>query len=136
MFSFTEDSLIPPTIVNDNAEPLVAYIGSNFTYECRVLKPDLQHRIIYFAWMRYQGLDNNNNLVIAGIEQGSVLTLYNVTKKDEGQYVCLITNRVERDYKIFNLTVTNRPVPGRLPFHAFVRMLCAFKCLFFVANRY
>ena len=86
--------------------------------------------------MRYQGLDNNNNLVIAGIEQGSVLTLYNVTKKDEGQYVCLITNRVERDYKIFNLTVTNRPVPGRLPFHAFVRMLCAFKCLFFVANRY
>ncbi|XP_067940614.1 fibroblast growth factor receptor 2-like isoform X2 [Watersipora subatra] len=103
-----EDGVIPPTIINDNLKPLVAYKGENYTYDCRILKPEEQNRLVYYIWGRYQGVDVNNALNLTDWKPGSTLELINVTEADEGEYVCFVTNMKSRDYRVFNLTVTER----------------------------
>ena len=104
---FAEDSNIPLLIENDNAEPLEVKKGSNFTYECRVIKPEAQTRLMLFAWARYRGTDEENNVLFDDVQYSSTLTLVNVTEKDEDQWVCMVTNQRSLDYKVFNLTVVN-----------------------------
>lgn len=107
-------SSVPPTIENDNDKPLVAYKGDNFTYDCRILKPKLQDRVVHYAWGRYKGVDGDN-LLVDFFEFSERLTFINLTEADEGQYVCYVTNQENRDLKIFNLTVlTRQEDPGEI----------------------
>lgn len=101
--------MIPPTIENDNAQPLTVYKGENFIYECRILKPELQNRLVYFIWGKFNGVNKSQNLLnLEILQRGSVLNLTNVTEEDSGEYACYVTNQKDTDYKVFNLSVISR----------------------------
>ncbi|KAF6040294.1 FGFR4 [Bugula neritina] len=105
------DSGIPPTITNENLEPLVAYKGKNFTYECRIIKLGEFDRLVHFVWGKYHGTDKvTNNINLTTLSYNSTLRLYDVTEDDAGQYMCFVSNRKMQDYKIFNLTVEDPSV--------------------------
>lgn len=100
--------------MNDQTE-LVAYIGQNFSIECKLLKPDRLDRIVYFGWYRYHGYNETTEQFNVGDQLSTkpTLTITNVTKADEDSYICAITDQIKGDHKVFNITVKD-PNTGKL----------------------
>lgn len=116
--SLSLDTDIPLTIVNDNKEPLVAYTGENFTYECRLLKAHMQDQLVYYQWLKVRALNHSTNQYMIDEKwhntpiSSPVLELTQVTSADEGQYICYVQDNDDKDYKVFNITVEIRQPPA------------------------
>jgi len=97
---------MPLAIINDNIEPLVAYKGENFTYECQVFKLEEFDRFVHFVWGKFYGIDEvTKHVNMTPLSYNSTLRLYNVVEDATGQYMCFVSTRKMEDYMIFNLTV-------------------------------
>ena len=113
----TEDSGIPPAIINEQTE-FTVYVGQNFSVECKLLKPEKLERVVYFGWFRYFGYNEAED-GLSRVHRGPMLTskaeftINNVTHEDGGQYVCIVADMQNTDWKVFNVTVKD-PVAGKI----------------------
>lgn len=129
LLSVSSDTDIPLTIVNDNKEPLVAVIGTNFTYECRLLKAHMQDQLVYYHWFKVKEFNYSNNQYLTDDKwqnspaSSPVLELTDVSPDDEGQYICSVQDNDDLDYKVFNVSVRHRapPVYGEKALPRFTR---------------
>lgn len=99
----------PLTVVNDNKEPLLADVGEDFSYECRLLKPELQDQLVTFHWFKLIKDNTTGDYTLDNKWQrnntGQFLHISNIQLEDSGQYACYVQNSDKQDYKIFDVQV-------------------------------
>ena len=68
----------------------------NSSYTARLISP-----IYYNSIRKSWGMSDSTHY-------GVKLTIYNVTKRDQGYYSCIVSNHIGSDYVVANLTVLER----------------------------
>ncbi|KAK0096930.1 hypothetical protein PV326_003858 [Microctonus aethiopoides] len=105
-------------------------IGSNASMICEVLSA--AHRHLEWARGRHKSLETVNNDTDRNfkveVEDGvrdnpEVLTLYNVTEKDEGWYTCIAQNTLGETFSSAYLSVVESIEPPRIPITARPQLL-------------
>ena len=117
MLVFTEDSGIPPVVINEQTDFNVC-VRQNFSVEWKLLKPEKLERVVFFGWFRYFGYketEDGQSRVHRGpmLTSKAEFTISNVTHEDGGQYVCIVADMQNTDWKVFNVTVKDPVVAGK-----------------------
>lgn len=72
----------------------------------------MQKKLLYFYWLKITGYnatsqhyDYNTTWYNGSVYTKQKLELLNVSPSDEGQYACVVSDKVTQEYMVFNITV-------------------------------